>query len=158
MRFPYESRTDEVLTTGWEALILSQVVEKVLNITRPRCDRSRGNEAIGLLRAIDPIPKFPRLVSNSGRRDLSTDRLNGPVLAQPKRSSRLAINNNESVQPNIPNHEFIVTTRGIVASVCRREKVIRHIGVDVGGIIAPFNGSGNATDVTNVHLHLANIA
>ena len=29
--------------------------------------------------------------------------------------------------------------------------------VDLGIVIAPFNGTGNATDVTDVHLHLANI-
>lgn len=52
----------------------------------------------------------------------------------------------------IPDHEFIVTTVGIVVYICGREQVIRDIGADIGVVVAPFHRTRNTSNLTDMLL------
>lgn len=82
--FSLKTRTDEILTAGWIALVLSQVVKETLDIPTPRGNRAGRNKAVRLLRTIDTIPQCPGIATHGGCCNLGTYGLNLAISGQPK--------------------------------------------------------------------------
>lgn len=76
--------TDQVLGAGWEALVLGQVVEEVLDVTRVGVDGGGGDEAVGLLGAVGTVPESPVAAIDVGGGDLFANGLSRAVLGEPK--------------------------------------------------------------------------